>query len=142
VSEENADEKLRAAFGALKREDAKKVPSFRAMADKPAPARKIAAIYPVVGGLAVAAAVLAVWIGGKTSQRSAAPSSASMQDQPVAAATTAHAAAPAATAAATANATDSPATPARRDALPLDFLLDSPRGQTASLDFLLPEPTP
>lgn len=127
------DERLRKAMEVLRADDAGRVPDFRAMADKPEPPRALASRLrragPALGSLAVAAAVLAVWIGGQ--QASAPPPMA---------------AAPAAPPPVDLSGTAPRVAPSRDDLAPLDFLLGDARGAGAfvasgahasSLDFLV-----
>ena len=131
------DEQLRRAMKVLREEDASRAPDFRAMVDRPAPPRSIASRFraagPVLGSLAVAAAVLAVWVGQR-------PSSA-----PVPMAAAPAAAPPADLSGGSGAVTRTARTrPSRDDVAPLDFLLGDTAGAAAfvaaspsTLDFLV-----
>lgn len=134
MSEAN-DDRLRKAMQDLRADDASRAPDFRAMADRREPPRALASrVGPIVGSLAVAAAVLAVWV----SQREAAapPPMAAAASPAAPAADLSGGSAPVPHVRAVA--------PSRDDVAPLDFLLGEARGALASssanassLDFLV-----
>jgi hypothetical protein len=123
--------RLRAAMQALREDDAKRTPDFRAMVDAPARTPRVVRfgrLAPAVASLAVAAAVIGLFVRGER----AAQAPASVAFAPPAAATAARARTRA---------------PRREDVAPLDFLLDAPLhalvavgSRPATTDFLAKEP--
>lgn len=133
--------RLRAAMQVLRDADAKRAPDFRAMIDAPLPARPPSAarfrrVAPAIGSLAVAAAVMGLFV---QSQRSA-TAPATVAVAPPAAVVTPSS--PPATAVAAPRSRSR----VRDDMAPLDFLLDAPArafvavgSGPATTDFLVKE---
>ena len=146
MSPSDEELRLRAAMQALREADAKRTPDFRAMVDAPAPALpprvvRFGRVAPAIGSLAVAAAVIGLFV---RSERSAnAPAT-------VALAPPAAAVAPPSPPQDAIDAASAPRSRSRsrvRDEVaPLDFLLDAPARAFAAVgtgpattDFLMKE---
>ena len=135
------EEKLKRAFEALKREDAKKAPSFRALVEKgPLKKRSPWVVLVPLTTVAAAAAVFVVWCNTTQMSSAPAPTAAGPRyatDEPPAAAP--HAAGGKTAKADAVAAALADGTP-RSDPAPLDFLLDLPGSSalaaTSSFDAL------
>lgn len=106
------DEKLKRAFGALKREDARKAPTFEAIGQRPKRRRSpwIVVVPIASAGAAAAAAMLVVWSNYSMAPQAAAPSAASEAELGASAG----------------GARESDGVAVIPDPAPLDFLLDLP----------------